>query len=53
METATDAFGDFWFKELPETTASVTIAAEGFTPKTFEGLHTAECPNLGDIPMER
>lgn len=52
-ETVTDAFGDFWFRELPETTASVTIAAPGFAVKTFEGLHTAECPNLGDIPLER
>ena len=52
-ETVTDAFGDFWFRELPETTAAVTVEAEGFAPRTFEGLNTADCPNLGDIPLER
>jgi Fe-S-cluster-containing dehydrogenase component len=49
--TVTDAFGDFWFKELPETTATVTIEAEGFQSRTFEGLETKDCPNLGDIPL--
>ena len=51
--TVTDAFGDFWFKDLPETTAAVTVEAEGFASKTFDGLNTADCPNLGDIPLER
>ena len=52
-ETATDDFGDFWFKELPETTAAVTIEAPGFRPRTFENLDTRTCPNLGDVAMER
>jgi Fe-S-cluster-containing dehydrogenase component len=51
LETTTDDFGDFWFKDLPETTCSVTIRAEGFPSKTFEGLDTKTCPNLGDVPM--
>jgi hypothetical protein len=51
LETTTDDFGDFWFKDLPETTCSVTIRAEGFPTKTFEGLDTKTCPNLGDVPM--
>ncbi|MBR1780305.1 MAG: carboxypeptidase regulatory-like domain-containing protein [Oscillospiraceae bacterium] len=51
--TQTDAFGDFWFRDLPETTAAVTIEAEGFAPKTFFDLQTAGCPNLGDVPLER
>ena len=52
-ETATDDFGDFWFKDLPETTASVTIRAEGYRPRTFDGLDTTQCPNLGDVPLEK
>lgn len=52
-ETVTDDFGDFWFKELPETAACVTIEAEGYQRKTFDALETAKCPNLGDIPLER
>lgn len=53
QETVTDDFGDFWFKELPETTASVTIQAEGYAPRTFDHLDTAACPNLGDVPLHR
>jgi NAD-dependent dihydropyrimidine dehydrogenase PreA subunit len=52
-ETVTDHFGDFWFKDLPETTASVTIRAEGFQPKTFPNLDTKTCPNLGDVALDR
>ena len=52
-ETVSDDFGDFWFKDLPETTASVTIRAEGYRPKTFDGLDTAQCPNLGDVPLDK
>ena len=52
-ETVTDDFGDFWFKDLPETTASVTIRAEGYAPRVFQDLNTASCPNLGDIALTR
>ena len=52
-ETVTDDFGDFWFKDLPETTASVTIRAEGYRPRTFDGLDTTQCPSLGDVPLEK
>ncbi len=52
-ETVTDEFGDFWFKDLPETAAAVLIEAQGFRPRSFEGLETRDCPNLGDIPLER
>ena len=51
-ETVTDDFGDFWFKDLPEATGAVTIAADGYRQKTFEDIRTAQCPNLGDVPME-
>lgn len=53
LETITDDFGDFWFKDLPETTASVTITAPGFVPAVFEDLDTAKCPNLGDVALSR
>jgi hypothetical protein len=53
LETVTDDVGDFWFKELPESTGTVEIQAEGYQPKVFEGLDTKTCPNLGDIPLER
>ncbi|MCD8144401.1 MAG: carboxypeptidase regulatory-like domain-containing protein [Oscillospiraceae bacterium] len=53
QETVTDDFGDFWFRELPECAASVTIEAPGYCTRTFDGLDTRSCPNLGDIPMER
>lgn len=52
-ETVTDAFGDFWFKELPETSGEVVIQAEGFRPARFAVEDTKACPNLGDIPLER
>ena len=52
-QAETDDFGDFWFKDLPETTASVTIRAEGYRPRTFDGLDTTQCPNLGDVPLEK
>lgn len=52
-ETVTDDFGDFWFRDLPETTCSVTIRADGFVPRTFDGLDTAQCPNLGDVALEK
>ncbi len=53
LETTTDDFGDFWFKELPEGECAVTISMEGYQSQTFPGLVTAQCPNLGDIPLER
>ncbi len=52
-ETTTDDFGDFWFKDLLETRAKVTIQASGFQPRSFEELETKSCPNLGDIPLEK
>jgi ferredoxin len=52
-ETVTDDFGDFWFKELPETKAMVKITAPGYEPRSFTNLITAECPNLGDIPLSK
>ena len=52
-ETFTDGFGDFWFKDLSVGRFDVTITADGYEPKYFHDLHTRECLNLGDIPMEK
>jgi len=53
VETFTDAYGDFWFKDLPVGTYSVSIEVKGFRGKYFSGLTTAKDVNLGDIGMER
>ena len=49
----TDDFGDFWFKDLPVGKFDLSIQAEGYAPKLFQGLSTRECVNLGDIPLEK
>lgn len=51
--TTTDGFGDFWFRGLEVGTYTLTISAEGFSPKVFENIATEKDVNLGDIPLER
>ena len=53
VETTTDEFGDFWFKDLPVGTFDVSIIAKGFEHKLFAGVRTDECVNLGDIALDR
>lgn len=53
LYTCTDAFGDFWFRDLPVGIYDLKIEAKGFRDKTFSGLNTTESLNLDDIPMER
>ena len=54
LETETDSYGDFWFRNLPAGgTYDLTVFADGFRPKTFEKLSTAKSVNLDDIPLER
>ena len=53
VETFTDAYGDFWFKDLPVGRYTVSIEAKGFRGKYFSDLTTAKDVNLGDIGMER
>jgi hypothetical protein len=53
VETFTDAYGDFWFRDLAVGTYSVSIEAKGFRGKYFSDLHTARDINLGDIPLTR
>ncbi len=53
VETFTDAYGDFWFKDLATGKYSVAIEAKGFKGKYFSELSTAKDVNLGDIPLEK
>jgi len=53
VETYTDSYGDFWFKDLAEGKYNVSIEAKGFQGKYFTGLDTEKDINLGDIPMEK
>lgn len=49
----TDAFGDFWFRDLPENTVcDLTIEAPGYQTKYFPALCTTPDVNVGDIPLE-
>lgn len=50
---ATDDFGDFWFKDLPVGIFDLVIECAGYGSKTFFGLDTTDCLNLGDIPLEK
>jgi Fe-S-cluster-containing dehydrogenase component len=49
----TDEYGDFWFKDLAVGVYDVYIEAKGYKSKSFTGLRTTECINLGDIPLEK
>jgi hypothetical protein len=53
VETSTDAYGDFWFRDLAVGTYSVSIEAKGFKGKYFSDLNTAKDVNLGEIPLAR
>ena len=54
METETDAYGDFWFRDLPAKGKwELVIRAEGFREKRFADISTAKSVNLGDVPLER
>ena len=52
-ETLTDAYGDFWFRDLAVGNYSISIEARGFNGKYVFDLNTAGDVNLGDIPLSR
>ncbi len=52
-EAITDAYGDFWFKDLEVGKYNVSIEAKGFKGKYFFDLNTVKDINLGDIPLIR
>jgi tetrathionate reductase subunit B len=53
VETSTDAYGDFWFKDLTVGRYNVRIEARGFESRYFPDLDTTSDINLGDIPLAR
>jgi len=54
LETETDSYGDFWFKNLPKGAQySLSISAEGFRTRVFENISTEKSVNLDDIPLEK
>jgi tetrathionate reductase subunit B len=53
VETFTDTYGDFWFKDLSAGKYHVRIEAEGFQGKRFIDLDATDDINLGDIPLTR
>jgi tetrathionate reductase subunit B len=53
VETFTDTFGDFWFKDLAVGRYSISIEAKGFKSRHFPNLDTASDINMGDIPLAR
>jgi tetrathionate reductase subunit B len=53
VETFTDTYGDFWFRDLAVGMYHVSIEAKGFKNKYFPDLGTASDINLGDIPLAR
>jgi tetrathionate reductase subunit B len=52
VETFTDAYGDFWFKDLSIGTYNLAIESKGFKGAYFSDLSTAKDVNLGDVPLE-
>ena len=54
METETDSYGDFWFKNLPAGGSyTLCISAPGYRAKTFDAISTEKSVNLDDIPLEK
>lgn len=53
IETVTDSYGDFWFKDLAVGFYDVSIYADGFEAKNFFKVDTGSSVNLGDIPLDR
>jgi len=50
---STDSFGDFWLKELPVSTFSLTIEKEGYQPREIKSVNTEQDVNLGDIKLDK
>ncbi|MCL1829055.1 MAG: 4Fe-4S dicluster domain-containing protein [Oscillospiraceae bacterium] len=53
IETVTDEFGDFWFKDLPVGAFDLSFEALGFERLTMPGIRTDESVCLGDIALEK
>lgn len=51
LETASDDFGDFWFKQVAPSVYTVGIEAPGYAPKTIVVDATEEDVNIGGIAL--
>jgi hypothetical protein len=51
--TATDDFGDFWFRRIDAGTYRVKIEADGFKPVEKTAIQLDKSLNLGDFPLEK
>lgn len=51
LKVETDAFGDFWFKDLEVGSYSMWIEADGYLTKWMEHISTEEDVNVGDIAL--
>jgi len=53
IETFTDVYGDFWFRDIAVGAWQVFVEAAGYKLKALGEVRTDECVNLGNIPMEK
>jgi hypothetical protein len=51
--TATDAFGDFWFRDLQAGIFDLTVDSDGYQSRVFTALKAEQSVNLGDIALRR
>ena len=52
-ETATNDWGDFWFRQLVPGRYTVTIEAEGYAPVSPIDVKLDKSLNLGDFPLRK
>ena len=53
LKATTDNFGDFWFEELDRDgkPVSITIAMDGYLPRTVEAIDASKDVNIGDLEL--
>lgn len=51
-EVLTDAYGDFWFKDIPIGKYELVLSARGYEYKVIE-VDAVKAVNLGDIPIKK
>jgi tetrathionate reductase subunit B len=54
LQSATDAFGDFWFNQIDTAQYVLKIEKQGYVTRTIEAIDVSEADvNLGDIELQR
>jgi hypothetical protein len=54
LVSKTDAFGDFWFKQIDTAQYVLKIEKEGYVTRTSEAIDVSEKDvNLGDIELQK